>query len=30
MNNEKNKKKRMITDENKRRIHNKTNPKSTA
>jgi hypothetical protein len=29
MNNEKNKKRRII-NENKRRIHNKTNPKSTA
>jgi hypothetical protein len=29
MNNEKNKKRRII-DENKRRIHNKTNQKSTA
>ena len=28
--NGKNKKKRRITDENKRRIHNKTNQKSTA
>jgi hypothetical protein len=30
MNNEKNKKKLGVIDENKRRIHNKTNPKSTA